>query len=363
MKPRILILLGTKAQLIKMAPVLRLLVIQKIPHTLIFTGQHQETIPALQENFGLNDFDIVLYKGRDISKPWQFPQWFWETWRNAHKNKSLFLLNDPKQQFLLVHGDTFSTLLGALLGRLWGVKVAHIEAGLRSHNLLQPFPEEITRIVVGKLSHIHFHPGKWAGDNLAQYHQTVLINTHANTLVDTVKFSLEQQPRFQVPHQGYGLVSLHRFENLYNRQQLLRALKIIFLAAKKQQLLFMLHPATQHRLQKLGWLRFLQDHRHIQLIPRMNSTDFLHLVAQAEFVLTDGGSNQEECSYLGIPTLLLRKATERQEGLDKNVILSQLDEDVAKFFFENLDDFRSRPLSLTTSPSKIIVDWLKENYT
>jgi len=361
MKPRILILLGTKAQLIKMAPVIQRLQKQNVPFSLLFTGQHRETIAALRENYGLRDFDFIFYYGKDISRPSQFPAWFWQVWNSAQAQKSHFLSDTAQNQILLVHGDTFSTLLGAILGKLWHVKVAHVEAGLRSYHWLQPFPEEVVRVLVSQLSDISFCPGNWARDNVKT--RAVKIDTQQNTLWDTVKQAMGRKTTISLPSTLFGVVSLHRFETLYNHNQLRQALRIIFRASRRTPLYFILHPATQHRLIKLGWLRVLQKMPNIHLLPRLDSVNFLHLVSHSQFVLTDGGSNQEECSYLGVPTLLLRQTTERQEGLGENVCLSRFDHAQTNEFLTHLDHYRRKPLSQSISPSQIIVDWLKENYS
>jgi UDP-N-acetylglucosamine 2-epimerase (non-hydrolysing) len=359
MKPRILILLGTKAQLIKMAPIIQRLQKQNVPFSLLFTGQHRETITELRENYSLRNFDFSFYNGVDISRPTQFFRWFWLVWKSAQAQKSQFLRTQPQEQILLVHGDTFSTLLGVILGKLWHVKVGHIEAGLRSHHWMQPFPEEIIRVLVSQLADIAFCPGDWACQNINN--RSLKINTQQNTLWDTVKQAMAHKPKFPLPTKPYGIVSLHRFETLYHQKQLRQALRIILFANRKTPLYFIAHPATQHRLTKLGWWQVLQRLPNVHLIPRLDSVNFLHFINQAEFVLTDGGSNQEECSYLGIPTLLLRHTTERQEGLGENVYLSQFDLGRTKKFLGHVTDYRRNPLTKKISPSEVIVDWLKEN--
>ena len=145
------IIIGTKAQLIKMAPVMKLLEQQGIEYNYISTGQHRETMDDILANFGIKLPDQITYTGKDITSVIQMFTWSVRNIVHTLQNKHAIFRNDTNG-IVLVHGDTFSTLLGALMGKIAGLKVGHIESGLRSFNLFHPFTEEITRILTFRLS-------------------------------------------------------------------------------------------------------------------------------------------------------------------------------------------------------------------
>jgi UDP-N-acetylglucosamine 2-epimerase (non-hydrolysing) len=261
---------------------------------------------------------------------------------------------------VVVHGDTFSTLLGALIGKLLKVKVAHVEAGLRSFNVFHPFPEELTRLAVFRLADIAFCPGKFASDNMKPYALEV-VDTGHNTIVDALDFALTRRTAVTAEYarEQFGVCSIHRFENIFVKKNLLRIVELIEIAAASYKLVFVLHPPTHRRLMQTGLYDRLKNNGRIVLLPRMGYTRFVELLALARFVITDGGSNQEELSYLGVPTLLMRKATEREEGLGSTVVLGRYSEEVMREFVANLERYRS-PTRMTekVSPTRIINDRL-----
>ena len=179
------IIIGTKAQLVKMAPAMVLLADRGIPYNFIYTGQHRDTIEEMLEDFGVKKPDVILYKGQDITSASSMIFWFCRILFLSLVRKQAIFRGD-NQGIVLVHGDTFSTLLGALMGRIAGLKVGHVESGLRSYHLFHPFPEEITRILTFRLSHILFCPGDWAMKNVASIKKEK-INIQANTLYDSLQ--------------------------------------------------------------------------------------------------------------------------------------------------------------------------------
>lgn len=314
-------ILGTRAQLIKMAPVLLALQKRNIPTELILTGQHKETMQELADNFGLTAPPKYLYKGPEISGIFSMLGWFTKLLIQA-AIRSPF---DKNSQMVLVHGDTLSTLLGALAAKFRKIPVAHIESGLRSHNIFHPFPEELTRIAVFNLCDIAYCPGEWAYQNMEKYHLTK-INTHSNTLIDALSIAIKNSTNDAKPDEktSYCVCSIHRFENIFFRKRLEFIVEQVITASKKTKVLFVLHPATRKQLIKNKLIKRLESN-NIELLPRMGYIDFISLIRKAKFVITDGGGNQEELSYLNIPTILMRKTTERKEGIGSNVTISNYD--------------------------------------
>ena len=349
------IVLGTKAQLVKMAPIMVRLAQRGHPYRFIHTGQHRATMDEMLREFGLRPPDVVLHRGRDIVS---LPQM--ALWAAAILRKCLVarrqVFGSEARGIVLVHGDTLSTLLGALMGRVAGLRVGHVESGLRSFHLLHPFPEEITRLLTFRLSHVLYCPGPWALQNLARLRREK-IDTHGNTLCDTLSLALAaSRRRDHLPSEAFALVSLHRYENIFRRERFEQLLEILEELAAAQRLLFILHPPTESQLRRLSLYRRLEENPRIELRPRHTYFDFVSLLEAAEFVVTDGGSVQEESSYLGVPCLLLRKVTERREGLGENVVLSRLDRETIRAFARDPQAHR-RPAAVShDSPSDRIID-------
>lgn len=351
------VIIGTKAQLIKMAPILKVLSDNHITYNYITTGQHKETIDDILANFALKKPDYVLYNGKDITSIFQMAIWFIACLFKTLKYKQQIFRGD-KQGIVLVHGDTFSTLLGALMGKFAKLKVAHVESGLRSFNLFHPFPEEITRILTFRLADYLFCPGEWAVNNVAAF-RGIKINTQINTLYDALKFALpaiDKQSNVDIPVGDYGIVTLHRFENIYRYQALKRVVSIVERISHKKFLLFILHKPTEIKLKQFGFFERLANNPQIEFRPRYSYFQFIKLIRQAQFVVSDGGSNQEECFYLGKPILLLRKATERVEGLSKNCVLSHYNLAVIDEFVNNVAAYHCDFQQLPYSPANIIVE-------
>jgi UDP-N-acetylglucosamine 2-epimerase (non-hydrolysing) len=268
------------------------------------------------------------------------------------------MFRNDRNGIVLVHGDTFSTLLGALMGRVAGLQVGHIESGLRSFNLFHPFPEEITRLLTFRLSDFRFAPGDWACGNLRQYRGST-VNTVNNTLLDSLALALpaiRQIDDLDLPDLPFGVVTLHRFENIYSRSALERVVRIVEHISLDRHLLFILHKPTEIKLRKFGLYQRLADNPNIDLRKRYDYFRFIKLIMEAEFVISDGGSNQEECLFLGKPILLLRKATERKEGLQRNCVLSNYDPAIIDSFIRDTGRYRFKPLQLSDSPSQTIID-------
>lgn len=359
------VILGTKAQLIKMAPILAEFQRRGLSYNFILTGQHKETVEALRDNFGVKEPDYVLYDGPDITGTGRMLTWLGRcAVTMLRRRRSIFGGRLDRGHVVLVHGDTVSTLLGAVVGRLLGARVAHVESGLRSFDYLHPFPEEITRVLTFRFTHIFFCPGAWAVVNLRRF-GGVKIDTGQNTLFDCLQLARERMalaagPR--LPDVAYGVCTLHRFENVYKRPKLEWMVATLGRIARRKRLLFILHPVTEKQLRRWGLLDTLAGLPGIELRPRMDYFNFIRLVDGADFVISDGGSNQEENYYLGKPCLLLRKASERVEGIGENCVLSGYDDGVIDEFVAHFERYRRPPVSLERSPAAMIVDYLQQEF-
>jgi UDP-N-acetylglucosamine 2-epimerase (non-hydrolysing) len=350
------VVLGTKAQLIKMAPVMLEMRSAGVGYRLISTGQHRETMDDLLANFGLPDPDYRLYDGRDITSVLAMSLWVMRIlWRTLRRRREIF--DSEANGIVLVHGDTFSTLLGALMGRVAGLAVGHVESGLRSFYLFHPFPEEAIRLATFRLSHVLFCPGAWAVANVADL-RAEKVDTGSNTLADSLRRAVAAADvrGVDIPTEPFALVTLHRFENIYSRPALARVVGIVERIARSRRLLFILHPPTEKKLRELDLYQRLAAIPSVELRQRYDYVRFIKLLSAADFVVSDGGSNQEECFYLGKPILLLRKATERKEGLGENCVLSSYDPDVIGRFVAGWADYRRPTRFPAYSASELIVE-------
>ncbi len=350
----LIILIGTKAQLVKMAPVIQVLEQQEIAFKFVLTGQHSETMDDLISSFCIRKPDDVLVDRGESDTSVKLLKWLILTFRAARKRK--YFRQSPKA--LLVHGDTLSTLIGAMLGKLYRIPVAHIEAGLRSFNYFHPFPEEIVRLLVSRMAQYHYCPGEWACNNL-NGRSGLIINTVHNTLLDSLNYANKMH---MVYDDGYfAVVSLHRNENLSNRKRFDFLMNQVVEVSKKIQLRFILHPVTRHRLNTTRWMQHIASQQGIELCERMDYVKFVALLSQSQFLITDGGSNQEEAFYMKIPCLLMRQHTERQEGIGSNVVLSHYNQEVIQNFVNNNLNYTKQEginIAETISPSDKIVDHL-----
>ena len=172
-----------------------------LAYSLVLTGQHKETMSDLIKDFGLKEPDHYLVGIREASTSIRLISWLQEIAQKTLRD----LKNEPwlrQAKLCMVHGDTLSTLIGAMIAKRFNIPVAHIEAGLRSYNYLNPFPEELIRVAVSRLSSFDYAPGKWAMGNLncAGRKNKEIINTVENTLLDSIRFALKHQI-----HKQYGM--------------------------------------------------------------------------------------------------------------------------------------------------------------
>lgn len=321
--PQMLAVIGTRAQAIKMAPVVRALRERGLACEIVLTGQHETTMDELLADFELQP-DTRLWASGEVKSVVRGLGWmprilYRATRHLAHRRRA-----GPVT--VLVHGDTMTTLVGAIAGRLARARVAHVEAGLRSGSLLDPFPEELVRRIVTRLAHVAYCPGP-AYMAAAAGRKRRCVDTAENTVLDAVRWALDHhEPDASPPDDEPGvIVSAHRMETVMVRPRLQALCNLVLAISNDVAVRFVLHPVTQARLEHAGLLATLEEAPRVTLVPRMGYTAFIALASRARAVLTDGGGNQEEMSYLGVPTLLLRRRTERVHGLGSTTILTGLD--------------------------------------
>tara|TARA_B110000438_G_scaffold72373_1_gene72476 strand:- start:1292 stop:2389 length:1098 start_codon:yes stop_codon:yes gene_type:complete len=355
---QISVLLGTKAEMIKLVPVLNELERREIHYRLIETGQHGAYLSKLHKEFGIRDPDVSLGKGQDVDTIYEAFKWFSGLASYFFKSKKLSRqIFGSDKGICLIHGDTPSTLVGALMAKRAGIKIAHLESGLRSGSFWHPFPEELIRVVVMKLADVLFAPDKHSFENLISLKVKGQIEqTLANTGVEALQNNLQEVS------QGHGpvIATLHRVENLHNKKRLLGFLETLEIIAKKgQEVLFVIHqPTAEVILRHGGRERF--ESAGIMTTDLIPYKQFVEKLARAPFVLTDGGSIQEETTQLGVPCLLWRDRTEREDGIGENVLLSHYELEIIKAFLDNTESYRRAPKVSDFRPSVHVVDTLEK---
>ena len=353
---------GTRAQFFKLAPVMLECERRGLRWRWIYTAQHRDTIQESIEVFGLPPPDRVVVRWSTEAKSiGRMGIWFLRMLASLPRSAKVLAGATGKEHVVLTHGDTFTTWFGALYGKLTRTPVMHVESGLRSFNLWKPFPEELNRLITLRLADYYACPGQWAVDNLRGRSGTK-IDTGANTQVDTLRFGLahSDDARIELPADDYVVASIHRYENIFDRDRLTSIVDVFEEIASEFRILFIQHPSTRLQLDKLGLRERLERSERIALLPRLEYLPFIKAVRGASFVITDGGGNQEELSYLGKPTLIFRDETERQEGLERNAVLTRLDREVIRDFVRNHASFAAEPSLPDVSPSAVIVDFLTE---
>jgi len=354
--------IGTRAQLLKMAPVMLECEKRRLKWRWVYTAQHRDKIQETIETFGLRKPDYVVVKweteAKSMATMWR---WFLRMIFSLPRSRQIFAGCTGTRHIVLTHGDTLTTWLAALMAKVTLTPIMHVESGLRSFNMRNPFPEELNRLLTFRLVGYYACPGEWALSNVAKY-KGFKLNTKMNTQVDTLRFGLARvgEANIELPRAKYVVVSLHRYENIFNRNRFERIIEELELIASKFTVLLIQHPATQLQIDRLGFRSRLEKNDRISLLPRLDYLAFIKAVVQSEFVVTDGGGNQEELSYLGKPTLILRNESERREGLGENAVLSKLGAGTISDFVADYKSFERPQQIPTDSPSRTIVDFLDE---
>ena len=354
--------IGTTAELIKLFPVIEEFKRRKVAVKIIVTGQNDLHGNELVQYLGIKEFDVVLHRGAINQSAAQLFFWFVRTFfKSWALLKREFSSDDGEKTFLIVHGDTVSTVMGAMLGRLFHVAVVHLEAGLRSFNYLHPFPEEIDRVITSHLARYHFCPNQWAVDNLAK-RVGEKVNTQQNTLLDSLhiasRFSIGPELQRRLQGKPFFIFVIHRQENIYNKKLFTALLTSVLERTKSLRCVFILHEPTKASLEKFGLMGILEQNPSVVLSPRLPFFQFIPLLTRCEFIITDGGSNQEECSYIGKPCCILRKCTERTEGLNKNVVVSKNDLATINHFIDSYRQYQYPTIDAAARPSEIITEEL-----
>jgi UDP-N-acetylglucosamine 2-epimerase (non-hydrolysing) len=353
--------IGTEAEFIKLHPVIEMCIRKGLDILLICNGQNNLRDSVLMtERMSIRS--VFLLKG-----PIWFPFtnfssraiWlgFWGmlTFLNTFRFLMASRKNRNHRPVFIVHGDTLSTLIGSFVARLLGYQIIHVESGLTSGFLLNPFPEEICRRIVIRLADVRLCPTLEAFKHVRDYPGKRKLLTNGNTMWDMLQYGLKSEYANKFPQ--YFLLIIHRQETLANPDLFFEIIEMIKLHKPVDlKCVFVLHKPTHNFLVSYGKIEELTVDTSWILVERQPFLKFAHMLKNARFVLTDGGSNQEECYYLGLPCYLLRECTERIEGLGHNVVLRPDFVQDIPWFMQNYELFRREPVIFNQSPSDIIAE-------
>lgn len=353
------VILGTKGQLIKMVPVIREFMVRRIPFKLIHAGQHAQIFSKLLRVFDLPqpDFNLV-HRREDVLNLRQGLFWLTRSILTSARTASQIRCQSG---IVITHGDAPPALVALVVGRVAGQKVAHVEAGLRSFNFLEPFPEEFVRVLVDKFADYLFAPSKFAELTLRQMRvRGQIFNTALNTVIDTIRLTLSMPVTIELPSEPYVVATIHRLETIESRRQLEKIIDILQLISQYHKVLLVLHGPTKEKLKKFQLASRLEK-KDLEIRPLLVYPAFMQLIMGSKFVVTDSGGMQEETAYMGKPCLILRNRTERIEGLGSNVVVSKFDRSIIKKFCENYHQFeRKSVLDANIYPSRKIVTILQD---
>jgi UDP-N-acetylglucosamine 2-epimerase (non-hydrolysing) len=313
----VLVVFGTRPEAIKLAPVIRELERrgQEFRTIVCTTGQHREMLAQMLSVFGLKpDYDLgVMKPGQSLTEV-----------TTAVMIGMDHLLSQLPVDMLLVQGDTTTAFAAALEAFYHRIPVGHVEAGLRTQDKYNPFPEEINRRLVSPIADLHFAPTQLARENLlAEGFRTEKIVVTGNTVIDALLYmrgQIEANPGI-VPDLGLRdfnrenmiVVTAHRRENFGGGlEQICRAIASLARSRRDIEIVYPVHlnPNVNGPVHKL-----LAGLSNVHLLPPLDYVSFVSLMAQARILLTDSGGIQEEGPALGKPVLVMREVSERPEAI------------------------------------------------
>jgi len=309
---RVLIFLGTRPEAIKMVPVIEEL--QKHSRLLepivCATAQHRQMLDQVLDLFGIEpdiDLDLMLQDQTPASL----------TCRAMSAITSV--IHQVAPEIILVQGDTTTAMVAAMAAFYEKIPVGHVEAGLRTRNRYDPFPEEINRRVIGVLATHHFAPTKTAAEALIRESvPPAMIYVTGNTVIDALLLIASKTHELDLEFQPNGrkmiLVTAHRRENF--GQPLKDICRALVRLARGNSDLEIVYPVHLNPNVRDTVYEMLSGHERIHLVDPMQYVPFVHLMNRSYLVLTDSGGIQEEAPALGKPVLVLRRTTERPEAVE-----------------------------------------------
>lgn len=337
---KVMLVFGTRPEAIKMCPLVNELKTRKNIRTIVcVTGQHRQMLDQVLEVFRvIPDYDLSIMKQK---------QTLFEVTINILEGiKSV--LEEVKPDIVLVHGDTSTTFVTALACFYLQIPVGHVEAGLRTHNIYSPYPEEFNRQAVGIISQLNFAPTEIAKKNLlneGKSEQSIFVtgNTAIDALKTTVRADYSHPELDWVQDSRLIMITAHRRENLGKpMKNMFRAIRRVMDEYSDVKAIYPIHmnPSVRETANAI-----LGDDERIHIIEPLDVLDFHNFLNRSYLILTDSGGIQEEAPSLGKPVLVMRDTTERPEGVAAGTLkLVGTDEDNIytnfKILLDNMDVYK-----------------------
>jgi UDP-N-acetylglucosamine 2-epimerase (non-hydrolysing) len=355
-RKKILLVFGTRPEAIKMAPLVKEFELNadKFETVVCVTGQHRQMLDQVLDLFGIKpDYDLnIMQSGQDL---------YDITSRVLIGMRDV--LDKTKPDLVLVHGDTTTSMATALAAFYQRIDVGHVEAGLRTHNLYSPWPEELNRQVTGRLAKYHFAPTDWNKNNLLKEGiEDQFIFVTGNTVIDALQMVLEMinsnenlqdNIKNQLLDCGYDthrllqnrklvLITGHRRENFgEGLENVCKALKTLSESYPDVDFVYPVHPNPNVR-EPIKKVLGEAISNNIFLLEPLDYFPFVYLMSKSNILLTDSGGIQEEATALNKPILVMRDTTERPEtlnlgfvklvGTDYDLIVSEVSQLLNKSF-------------------------------
>lgn len=312
--PKVLVVLGTRPEAIKLAPVVIELTKRGVECEVCSTGQHKEMLQQV-----LDLFELVPEYNLAVMRESQGLTGITASILNGFDS----VVEASKPGLIIVQGDTTSAFTGALAGFYHKIPVAHVEAGLRTENIYDPYPEEMNRRLISELASLHFAPTERAKNSLL--HESIdssSIEVVGNTVIDALLFARDKVKGTQNRDLDAALNANKRTILLttHRRENLGRGMENIFAAVGEllekfpdTGVVFPVH--LNPKIQDLA-KKYFGDNQRVHLLQPLSYTDLIYAIGLSFMVLTDSGGIQEEAPSLGKPVLVLRNTTERPEGIE-----------------------------------------------
>ncbi|MFW5847981.1 MAG: non-hydrolyzing UDP-N-acetylglucosamine 2-epimerase [bacterium] len=302
----ILLAFGTRPEYIKIKPLIDIFNKNGFPHKTLFTGQHMDLLKSININYkidvldGMNRLDSIVESVMNVEYIWN---------NITH---------------VLIQGDTTSVFAVALAAFHRGIKVIHLEAGLRTYDRENPYPEEINRRIVSQITNIHLCPTEASMQNLINEKIFGEKYVVGNTVLDNLI-----QYKNKCEYGNKILITMHRRENHHWLSEWFKEIDRLAEVHLDLDFIIPLHPNPN-----------VQKHRHllknVKIVESMSHEELLELLVKTKMVITDSGGLQEECSFFNKKCLTCRKVTERPEAIDQSTIMVEKPENLFEIFNENI---------------------------
>ena len=317
-KIKVMSVFGTRPEAIKMAPLVKKLAsYDEISSLVCVTGQHREMLDQVLSAFEITpDFDLdIMEKSQTL---------YGVTSKVLSGLQKVFEENRP--DIVLVHGDTTTSFAAALAAFYGRIKVGHVEAGLRSFDKNSPYPEEMNRVLTGRLADIYFAPTASNERNLFNEGIKEHVYVTGNTVIDAIKSTVRKDYVFECPQLNdidyeahkVVLMTAHRRENY--GQPMENIMQAVADTARERQDALFVYPVHLSPYVQQTARKYLEGIENVLLIPPLGVFDMHNLMSRVYMVMTDSGGLQEEAPALGKPVLVLRRETERPEAVKAGTV-------------------------------------------